>query len=73
MEVTKKFISEYLTGVSTTPSIVEPCIMAVSYFMLCSMSINVHACVIMCVHVYTCILVMSVLLLIIFIKMIWCN
>ena len=32
IEVTKKFISEYLTGVSTTPSIVEPCIVAVSCF-----------------------------------------
>ena len=31
-EVTKKFISEYLTGVSTTPSIVEPCIVAVSLY-----------------------------------------
>ena len=34
IEVTKKFISKYLTGVSTTPSIVEPCILTVSCFRL---------------------------------------
>ena len=34
-EVTKKFISKYLTGVDTTPSIVEPCIVAVSLYEFC--------------------------------------
>ena len=32
IEETKKFISRYLTGVSTTISIVEPCIVTVSNF-----------------------------------------
>ena len=30
IEETKKFISQYLMGISTTPSIVEPCILTVS-------------------------------------------
>ena len=30
IEVAKRFISKYTTGISTTPSIVEPCIVTVS-------------------------------------------
>ena len=30
VEETKKFITQYLRGISTTPSIVEPCVLTVS-------------------------------------------
>ena len=30
IEITKKFITKYFTGISATPSVVEPCIVTVS-------------------------------------------